>query len=203
MPTLQALAKRLKPQADRVESGASKAELKRAHEQEQEGEGTTKSFGLGARIESRLKKARFRVQQTHSERIEPLLKQYEDFAVQEGEEEGTRRVQWPGRQSQGFAVEEKNPGVGTFRFRWLWISGSEGHGSRKNALDMGAKVTGSRPKEVSARELDSKFSSGEVRSKGTLMGAQGPGSGNRDTSPVLSESLATESQEPIESWNKE
>ena len=193
MPPLGAFAKKLDSQVDRVESGASKAEQKRAQEQH-EGD-TTKEYGLGAKVKPMPKKARARVSGTHSKRVESLLQQYEeDMAEKEKGDsteysslgDGGKRLP----RKRDFQ-ESKLSHPDEYESESWRVEGSgknlEGPGGTGGQL--GAEVTSSRPRRTPASKPDSQVGSGRVRSEGPVMGAQRPRTGNTGNS-----------QEPTESW---
>ncbi|CAF9938887.1 MAG: hypothetical protein ALECFALPRED_007918 [Alectoria fallacina] len=181
-------AKNFAPRADRVESGPSKAEQKRAHRKDK-GD-TAAEYGkigmehittpMGARVKPTPKKPRVRVLETHSERVESLHQQYE---VNKGEER-KKKTEYSGLGAKAKRVRRKR---GFQESKLSWPDDSEAcravvEGSRKNVPctggQMGVEVTSSRPKKARARDSDSRFRGGKAYSKSPFMGAQGPGAGH-------------------------
>ena len=161
MPQLAALAKKLEPQGDGVESGASKAEQKRVHKQEK-GD-TPRYFGLGAVTKPMPQKARFKVPETHSERLESTLEQYyEDMA---GQEEDTRKYSRPRprakRLSRKRSFEESKLSHSDDSISTNWRAAVIGG-------QLGAKVTNTEPEKASATDSVSQYSGDMAISEGPL-----------------------------------
>ncbi|KAL9072227.1 MAG: hypothetical protein Q9161_003700 [Pseudevernia consocians] len=159
MPLLAALAKNPEPQVDGVESGASKVEQKRAHEQEK-GD-TPRYFGLGAVTKPMPQKGRFKVLETHSERVESTLEHYyEDMA---GQEEETGKYSRPRprakRLSRKRSFEESRLSRSDDSISTNWRAAVIGG-------QLGAKVKSLQPGKAPATNSVSQYSSDKVLSKG-------------------------------------
>lgn len=170
MPPLEALAKKLEPRADRVGPGAGADEQKRAHKQEEEKD-TTKYSGLGAISNPAHKKARARVPESHSERVESLLDQYqEDMAEQDDEKEGDL--------STGV---KKLPRKKSFQESKLSHSDDSESGAWRPEGSKKTEAYGITGGQLGAKDPESRLGSDKVRSNDPLVGTQGLEAGNRNT----------------------
>ena len=159
MPLLAAFAKNFEPQVDGVESGASKVEQKRAHEQEK-GD-TPRYFGLGAVTKPMPQKGRFKGLETNSERVESKLEHYyEDMA---GQEEDTGKYSRPRprakRLSRKRSFEESRLSRSDDSISTNWRAAVIGG-------QLGAKVRSLQPGKAPATISVSQYSSDKVLSKG-------------------------------------
>lgn len=87
MPPLSSLAKKLEPQSDRIQSGASRAEQKKAHGQQEAD--TAKCPSLGVTVEPASKQTDLGAPETRSEPVESLLQQHNEDVIKQEEEETT------------------------------------------------------------------------------------------------------------------